>query len=104
MSPNGDIQKVQTSHDIGLVTGMKLVAIAWAAAIPFIVPAWMIIQGEIKQLNQMQDREIAAKYVSKDEYVEFKNTVRDLQLEVHKLRDAIEFAGLNAQSDRNQRK
>jgi hypothetical protein len=89
MSPNGDIQKVRTSHDIGLITAAKLVGICWAGLLPVLLPAWLIIQGEIRYQNHVQDGEIAAAYVTRAEYNDLKEVIRELKDEVHKLRDVM---------------
>jgi hypothetical protein len=84
------VPRVETSHDIGMLTAAKLVAICWAGLVPVVFPAWLIVQGEIRYQNQVQEKEMAQKYVSREEYLEFKSTVRDLREEVSKLREAIE--------------
>jgi cell division protein FtsB len=87
---NNGVPRIEASHDIGMVTAAKLVAIAWAGMVPIVFPAWLIVQGEIRYQNQIQEKEIAQKYVTREEYQEFKSTVRDLKDEVAKLREAIE--------------
>lgn len=89
MSPNGDIQKVRTSHDIGIITAAKLVGICWAGLLPVLFPAWLIIQGEIRYQNHTQDGEIATTYVTRAEYNDLKEVIRELKDEVHKLRDTM---------------
>jgi cell division protein FtsB len=89
------IPRIQASHDIGIVTAAKLIGIAWAGLVPLVFPAWIIVQGEIRYQNNTQDREISQKYVTKDEYMEFKATVRDLKEEVAKLRATIEARDLS---------
>jgi cell division protein FtsB len=90
-----DVQKVTTSHDIGLITAAKLVGICWAGLVPIVFPAWLIVKGEIRYQNELQDKEIASRYVAHAEYQEFRNTVQDLKIEVTKLRDAILVVGLH---------
>ncbi len=63
----GDVTRVEASHEIGLVTALKLVAICWAGTIPFVVPAWMIIKGQIASDNREQDDRIALHYVTKED-------------------------------------
>jgi cell division protein FtsB len=87
------VHKVQTSHDIGLLTAAKLVGICWAGLMPIVFPAWLIIKGEIRQENHIQDVEIAANYVTRAEYNDLKEVIRELRDEVHKLRDTIIFNG-----------
>jgi hypothetical protein len=74
MSPKGEFlpQKIETTHEIGLITALKLVAIFWAGAIPIVFPAWLIVKAEITESNRLQDEKIAAHYVSKQEQLEMK--------------------------------
>jgi hypothetical protein len=65
-------QKVETTHEIGLITAMKLVAIFWAGAVPIVFPAWLIVKAEITESNRQQDEKIASRYVSKQEQLEMK--------------------------------
>ena len=83
------VPKVETSHDIGILTAAKLVGICWAGLIPVLLPAWLIIQGEIRYQNHVQDNEISSTYVSKAEFFALKESINDLKQEVRSLREAI---------------
>lgn len=93
MTPYGDgtlnargIPMVSTSHDIGMITAAKLVGICWAGLLPIVFPAWLIVQGEIRYQNHIQDSEISQTYVSKAEFVALKESINDLKSEIKQLR------------------
>ncbi len=66
---NGDEprHKVEATHEIGLVTALKMVAIFWSGTLPIVLPAWLIIKAEITESNRAQDDKFAARYITRDE-------------------------------------
>lgn len=64
------VHQVQTKHDIGLVTGARLVAIFWAGLIPVVLPAWIIIRAEIASQNTLQDTITRRDYITRSEFDE----------------------------------
>lgn len=59
--------KVEATHSIDLVTGLKLVSIFWAGTMPIVIPAWLIIKAEITEQNRAQDEKVATRYVTREE-------------------------------------
>lgn len=64
------VPTVNARHDIGLVAAARLVAIFWAGLIPIVLPAWLVIQAEIRQENSVQDGVVRREYVSRSEFEE----------------------------------
>jgi hypothetical protein len=85
----GDITKVGGNPDIGIVTGLKLIAIFWAGTIPIVIPAWLIIKSEILEQNRAQDDKIAQRYVTRQEEDERKAEMNRRFDEVQRKLDTI---------------
>ena len=73
MEPDEDPMRfITTSHEIGLVTAARLVAIFWAGLLPVIFPAWIIVKAEIATQNREQDDRASLRFVTRAEFEEWK--------------------------------
>ncbi len=83
MNGNEPRHKVEATHEIGLVTALKMIAIFWSGTLPIVLPAWLIIKAEITEANRTQDEKFATRYITRDEL----NTTK---LEFNRRLDEIE--------------
>jgi hypothetical protein len=82
---NGDeIPMVRTTHEIGLVTAAKLVAICWAGIVPIVFPAWLIVKAEITAEIQAHADRAAEKYFTIKDHDAFKGALDDRFMEIQK--------------------